>query len=71
MGYLKLFTNWRIVFLTVIYMAAFILIFSESENITAIIATKLIGFALGYTGYTLSKSWGDKGLIDEINVFSE
>lgn len=71
MKYLKFLKNWRIVALTVMAMAAFLLIISESENVVAVVATKFIGFTVGFFVYRIGKDWYKKGLMDEINEFND
>lgn len=71
MKYLKFLKNWRIVALTVMAMAAFLLIISESENMVAVAATKFIGFMVGFFVYRIGKDWYKKGLMDEINEFND
>lgn len=71
MKYLKFLKNWRIVALTVMAMAAFLLIISESENVVAVVATKFIGFTVGFFAYRIGKDWYKKGLMDEINEFND
>ena len=71
MKYLKFLKNWRIVALTVMAMAAFLLIISESENLVAVAATKFIGFMVGFFAYRIGKDWYKKGLMDEINEFND
>lgn len=71
MKYLKIFKNWRIIALTVMAVAAFILILGESEKATVIAITKLIGFTLAFFCYKIAKDWHEKGLINEINEFND
>ena len=67
--YLKLFINWRIDLLVLLAMVAMLLILSECEDLSTLIATKLVGFALAYGCYKLSQAWDKKGLIDELKIF--
>lgn len=67
--YLQLLTNWRIVALMLLSTVAMMLILSESVSLTALIITKLTGFALAYGCYRLSQHWDKKGLINELNIF--
>ena len=69
--YLQLLTNWRIVALMLLSTVAMMLILSESVSLTALIITKLTGFALAYCCYRLSQHWDRKGLINELNIYSE
>ena len=69
MKYLAVFTNWRIITLTVMFMAAALLLLAESESIGDTVCTKAAGIALGCLGNRLGKTWEQKGLIDEINAF--
>ncbi len=69
--YLQLLTNWRIVALMLLSTVAMMLILSESASLTALLITKLTGFALAYGCYRLSQHWDRKGLINELNIYSE
>lgn len=71
MKYLKAFKNWRIIALTVMAAGAIILILSESESMVALLATKAIGFIIGFFIYKIGKDWYNKGLIDEIDEFTD
>ena len=71
MKYLKIFKNWRIIALTVMVIAALILIIGESENTIAIVSVKLIGFMLGTFCYKIAKEWHDDGKINEIDEFND
>lgn len=66
MKYLKIFKNWRITALCVIFIAAMFLIAGEGNNVTLIIIAKLVGFALVTFGYKVAKDWREKGLLDEL-----
>lgn len=68
--YLKLFLNWRIDVLMALAIVAFMLILGECEDISTLIATKLVGFGLAYGCYKLSQVWDKQGLIDELNIFN-
>ncbi len=63
--------NWRIDALMLLAVAAMLLIFSESEKLSVLIATKVVGFALAYGCWRLAQRWDAKGLIDELSVFDE
>ena len=52
-------------------MVAFVLILGETESLKVFLFIKVLGFALGYLCYRLSKHWDERGLIDELNVYSE
>ncbi len=67
--YLQLLTNWRIVALMLLSTVAMMLILSECVSLTALLITKLTGFALAYGCYRLSQHWDKKGLINELNIF--
>lgn len=69
--YLTPFLNWRVLVLTVLAMAALVLILGEAESLKVFLSIKAVGFALGYLCYRLSKHWDERGLIDELNVYSE
>lgn len=71
MKYLKIFKNWRIVTLTVIFIATFILIAGDCNNIRLILFAKLIGLVLGFLGYKTGKEWMEKGLLKELDVFND
>lgn len=71
MKYLKVFKNWRIVTLTVIFIATFILIAGDGNNIRLILFAKLIGFALGFLGYKTGKEWMKNGQLDELKAFND
>lgn len=71
MKYLKVFSNWRIVVLTVLAMAAVLLVLVDCDCIEVFVLTKLVGFFLAYFAYRIGKYWKDKGMLDEINVFDE
>lgn len=64
MKQLKAFKNWRIIALTVMAVAAFVLIVGESDNVAALVITKFLGFAVGVFCYRIWKDWKDKGQID-------
>lgn len=67
--YLQLLTNWRIDLLMVLAIVALVLILGECEDLSTLLATKLVGFALAYGCYKLSQAWDKKGLIDELKIF--
>lgn len=69
--YLTPFLNWRVLVLTVLAMAALVLILGEAESLKVFLSIKVLGFALGYLCYRLSRYWDERGLIDELNVYSE
>ena len=48
MKYLKVFKNWRIVFLTIIAAAALLLILGDGNRISVIVFAKIVGGALAY-----------------------
>lgn len=63
--------NWRVLVLTLLSMVAFVLILGDTDDLTVFMFIKVLGFALGYLCYRLSKHWDERGLIDELNVYSE
>lgn len=71
MKYLKVFTNWRIIALTVIAAAALLLILGDGNRLNVIIFSKIVGFFLAYFAYRIGRHWHDSGEIDELNVFSD
>ena len=71
MKYLKVFKNWRIATLTVMFMATLVLIAGDGDRIGLVVFSKLIGFALGALGYKLGKEWMKDGKLDELNVFND
>ena len=71
MKYIKVFKNWRIMFLTIIAAAALLLILGDGNRISVIVFAKIVGGALAYACYRLGKHWYEKGEIDEINVFND
>lgn len=71
MKYLKVFKNWRIVFLTIIAAAALLLILGDGNRFSVIVFAKVVGGALAYVCYGLGKHWNEKGEIDEIKVFND
>ena len=71
MKYIKVFKNWRIMFLTIIAAAALLLILGDGNRISVIVFAKIVGGALAYVCYRLGKHWYEKGEIDEINVFND
>lgn len=71
MKYLKILTNWRIIALTIIAIAAIVLIGGDGNRLFLIIFAKLVGFALLCFGYKIGNEWYKKGMIDEINVFND
>lgn len=71
MKYLKVFKNWRIVFLTIIAAAALLLILGDGNRFSVIVFAKVVGCALAYVCYRLGKHWHEKGEIDEIKVFND
>lgn len=69
--YLNLLLNWRIDALMLLATVAMLLILSESDVLSTLLATKVAGFALAYACYRLSQAWDKRGLIDELNIFNE
>lgn len=69
--YLNIFFNWRIDALLILAIMAFILIFSECDVLSILIATKAAGFALAYAVYKLHQYWDNQGLVNELDIFSE
>lgn len=66
--YLKIFKNWRLVALAVIYVAAAVLLVSDYDEISLFALTKAIGISLCFYGYKICKEWYDDGKINEINA---
>lgn len=71
MKYLKIFTNWRIIALSVIAAAALLLILGDGNRLSIIVFAKIVGFFLAYFAYRLGKDWYNSGAIDEIKVFND
>lgn len=71
MKYLKVFNNWRIVFLTIIAAAALLLILGDGNRFSVIVFAKVVGGALAYVCIRLGMHWNEKGEIDEIKVFND
>ena len=69
--YLIPFLNWRVLVLTLLSMVAFVLIMGETESLKVFLLIKVLGFALGYLCYRLGKYWDERGLISELDVYSE
>lgn len=70
MKYLKIFKNWRIIVLTIMFVVATLLLFGDCSSIKAF-ALNIIGLAIGIYTYRLADGWHKQGLIDEINVFND
>lgn len=68
--YLQLLLNWRIDLLMVLATVALALILCECEDLSILIATKLVGFAIAYGCHRLAQNWDKRGLIDELNIFN-
>lgn len=68
--YLQLLTNWRIDVLMVLAIVAFALILGECDDLSTLIASKLVGFGLAYGCYRLAQRWDRKGLINELDIFN-
>lgn len=71
MKYLKIFKNWRIIALTIMGIAAALLILGDGNKITLILFAKAVGIMVGTVAYKLAKDWHKEGKIDEINVFND
>ncbi len=69
--YLIPFLNWRVLVLSLLAMAALVLILGEAESLKVFLSIKAVGFALGYLCYRLSRYWDNRGLINELSVYSE
>lgn len=71
MKYLKIFKNWRIIALTIMAIAAVILIAGDGNKTNLIVFAKIIGFFVATFCYKIGKDWYESGKIDEINVFND
>ena len=63
--------NWRVIALTLLAMAATLLVLGDTDDLTVFMLIKSAGFGLGYLCYRLSRYWDNRGLINELSVYSE
>lgn len=63
--------NWRVLVLSLLAMAAALLILGDTDNLTVFMIIKTAGFGLGYLCYRLFRHWDERGLINELSVYSE
>ena len=68
---LNLYKNWRISALTAMAIVAGVLILAESESLSTLAWTKLIGFGLAYCIYQLGRTWQAAGKLNELNDITE
>lgn len=67
--YLRIFHNWRINALFALSALALLLIIGESDDLTALAVTKILGFGLGFIAYRLAALWDAQGKLQELDVF--
>lgn len=63
--------NWRVLVLSLLAMAAALLILGDTDDLTVFMIIKPAGFGLGYLCYRLFRHWNERGLINELSVYSE
>lgn len=60
MEHLNVLRNWRLVALTVMAVAAFVLIIGESDSVIMAAITKILGFSLGSFCFMIWRDWNGK-----------
>lgn len=58
--------NWRTHVLTLLGLAAVVLLIGETDSIATLLATKPLGFLVAYLTYRLGRYWDSKGKINEL-----
>lgn len=66
--YLKIFKNWRIDAIAAAFTVGVVLFVCDGDNISALIASKVIGALLIYLTACLAHVWKDR--IKELEVFN-
>lgn len=69
--YLIPLSNWRVLVLSLLAMMALVLILGDTDDLTVFMFIKPAGFGLGYLFYRLARHWDARGLISELDVYSE
>lgn len=69
--YLLPLLNWRVLVLSLLAMMALVLILGDTDDLTVFMIIKPAGFGLGYLFYRLARNWDARGLISELDVYSE
>lgn len=69
--YLLPLLNWRVLVLSLLAMMALVLILGDTDDLTVFMIIKTAGFGLGYLCYRLFRHWDERGLINELSVYSE
>lgn len=69
--YLLPLLNWRVLVLSLLAMMALVLILGDTDDLTVFMLIKPAGFGLGYLCYRLARHWDARGLISELDVYSE
>ena len=69
--YLLPLLNWRVIVLTALAIVAAFLILGDTDTPAVFLTIKVAGAGIAYLAYRLARYWDARGLIDELNVYSD
>lgn len=67
----SIYLNWRFHVLFLLAMVTIFLLLSDSENITILFVSKLIGAVLGYISFQLFKHWNKNEKLNGVRELIE
>jgi len=69
MRYLKILANWRIITITMLFLASVALLTGDADGLLELAAIKAFGLLFAYLLVVLSKAW--KAKMPELDIFSD